>query len=417
MRVALFFVLLLAILSPSLAKADAKSCVVVYLKDRAKLDAKAITRSDAENLVYSVAQSIGLSGGLTVVPCTSERNASAWYARDGLDKIPQGDYLIFNPTWVRQVTGDDKTQVVAILGHELGHLFNRHFTSQVNTEKRRQEGEADQFAGCAVAKMKGKWRDLEALLRRIRFGNDPDYPTASESIELARSGFEKCGGNIDEQTLKKLLLTYDGPDISSTKADLVQNFPSKILVFTDTKRQYYEYQVRVANQPNTLRFILDQDNEIGEVTLQASASATTTETVKGKELEGDAREVVAVCGQYYPKLLSSLQSALRERGDPFSSTKDQASSLSYYKSFCRNKKKYTECSKDAEYSREGVDFQNGAKVHVEKQSYRASLYEKDSFQGYNWENTWRDWSTDKCAVTVKIGNAYSLRDFANSTGK
>ncbi|TAX36480.1 hypothetical protein [Rhizobium leguminosarum] len=413
MRSVYFILWVLIAIYPSVAKADPQSCVLVFMKERAKQDSKSLTKSDAENMVYAVAQSIGLSGRLTVVPCTSERNASAWYAPQGLNKIPQGDYLVFNPTWVMQVTGDDKTQVIAILGHELGHLFNRDFTSQLNTQKRQQEAEADQFAGCAVAKMQGNWDALEGLLRRIRFANVPDYPTASESIAQARSGFEKCGGTYKDKTIGKLLLQYHGPDLTATASELSKDPASELRVLTDSTKRYYEYRVTVFDQQGVLRFFLT-DGQVSEIALQAFSSTTRTETIKGEEESGEPGRAGLICNSYYPKVLSTLRRAFSENGRPYSSSEDRTSKLSYYKRFCRNETKYAECTKDASYSMNGVAFLPGAKVNIEQQSYNASLFEKDSFRGLHWETTWRNWYTDSCSVTLRIENPLFLRTWVAS---
>jgi hypothetical protein len=60
-----------------------------------------IAPSDVENIVAQIATAIGLSPtGITVVPCDGiPKVLSNYYDHD----VPQGEYILYDPTWVREV--------------------------------------------------------------------------------------------------------------------------------------------------------------------------------------------------------------------------------------------------------------------------------------------------------------------------
>jgi hypothetical protein len=142
---------------------------------------------------------------VTVVPCSFGEKASAWLGKPS-DDSQEGEYIIYNPDWVREILGKDKIQAVALFAHELGHFLNADFTTRRNMPRRDKERDADHFAGCAVAKMSGDFSRLEDLLSRLRLEKDTFYPDRLSSIESARKGFELCGGS----TAKKCRLPQHG---------------------------------------------------------------------------------------------------------------------------------------------------------------------------------------------------------------
>ena len=182
-----------AFVAPTLTHAQAPECVNDYLASIAKNGPTlGISASDADQLVARVKQSIGLQRPVLVVPCQAINKAFAWVG--GADqRVPDGEYIIYNPDWVREMIGKDQVQAVALFGHELGHILNGDFIPpRKNLNLKTKEADADHFAGCAVAKMAGDFSKLEDLLNRLRLESDSVYPDRLTSIKTAREGFDRC---------------------------------------------------------------------------------------------------------------------------------------------------------------------------------------------------------------------------------
>jgi hypothetical protein len=184
---------LFVLLVPALARASPAYCVKTYFESL-KRDGPTlgISASDAQRLVQRVSESIGLQSTAQVIPCSGEPKAYAWPG-DGSQDVPDGQYIIYDPDWVREVIGKDQVQAVALFGHELGHFLNQDFTVRRDEERRVKERDADHFAGCAVAKVTGDFSKLEDLLSRLRLEKDTMYPDRLTSIETAKAGFASCG--------------------------------------------------------------------------------------------------------------------------------------------------------------------------------------------------------------------------------
>ncbi|MEO0602200.1 MAG: M48 family metalloprotease, partial [Myxococcota bacterium] len=147
---------------------------------------------DARRLVEGIAASIGLSGTIDIVPCTDENKVRAWLAPPDLPGIDPGEYVVFDPTWTKEVLGRDKDEATFVFGHELGHFLGRHFTRS-DIDELAAETEADRFAGCAVALRDGTWPQVEAIVYRIRDKQrSGNYPNQKQSLAAARSGYESC---------------------------------------------------------------------------------------------------------------------------------------------------------------------------------------------------------------------------------
>jgi hypothetical protein len=166
------------------------TCIQTYVSSSAH-KTLGIAPSDVEGLVAKVAKAIGLpSTGILIVPCDGVLKVqSAYYDRPD---IPKGDYILYDPIWVREVIGTDHEQATVIFGHELGHLLDRDFTSNVGLARIQKETNADHFAGCAAGALGVKWESVENILSRIRGDTDTDYPSREHSLATAKAGFDDC---------------------------------------------------------------------------------------------------------------------------------------------------------------------------------------------------------------------------------
>jgi hypothetical protein len=156
--------------------------------------------TDVEVVVSNVANSIGISPkGIRVIPCDGVANVqSVYYDRS---EIPKGDYILYDPVWVRQVIGNDPggvtkskshDEAIFLFGHELGHLLARHFTSNSELPRLRKEIDPDHFGGCAAGALGANWEVVADLISRIRGDFDTDYPSRANSLATAKVGFDTC---------------------------------------------------------------------------------------------------------------------------------------------------------------------------------------------------------------------------------
>ena len=145
-------------------------------------------------IVTRVAVSIGLGHpNVTIKACDFSEKVFS-YVTTGSDGITAGRYIVYNPTWLREVVGDNQVEMVALFGHEMGHILNDHFISQKDLSPVEKETEADHFAGCAVARLGGGKGDLDALIKRIRATTSQLYPDRLHALQTADEGYEGCGG-------------------------------------------------------------------------------------------------------------------------------------------------------------------------------------------------------------------------------
>lgn len=171
------------------------SCVKEYLLN----ESLGIESGETVQIISDTLRRIGLTNNITLVQCdTFTKKVVAWSPPEGSD-IKEGEYVIYDPEWVREVVGDDRTQVIFLFAHESAHFINRHFGSRRNLPRKQMETEADKFGGCAVARMEADFDSLLNVLGRIRKTEDAIYPNREEAIAAAREGFTDCGGKIKEE--------------------------------------------------------------------------------------------------------------------------------------------------------------------------------------------------------------------------
>jgi WD40 repeat protein len=175
------------------------TCIQNYLASR-NHDSLGFAPSDVEELVNQVAASIGLDPvGISVIPCEGGDQVSSNYF--DRKEIPKGEYIVYDPVWVRQVVGNKLSastqskahdEAIVLFGHELGHLLQRHWTVNSGLPRLTKETEADHFAGCAAGALGVKWEAVEDFLGRIRGDVDTTYPSREHSVAAAKDGFDHC---------------------------------------------------------------------------------------------------------------------------------------------------------------------------------------------------------------------------------
>ena len=151
---------------------------------------------DVSQIIKQVELTADPNLSITVISCLDITKAQSYESERSTAAVHAGRYIFYNPDWLREVIGKDRIQAIAIFGHEIGHIVRQHFTARSYLQPKEKEMEADEFAGCAVAKLDGDWGKLEELLSRIRKEYDQQYPDRLASLQAAREGFSKCLGMV-----------------------------------------------------------------------------------------------------------------------------------------------------------------------------------------------------------------------------
>ncbi|GJE15611.1 M48 family metalloprotease [Methylobacterium marchantiae] len=191
--------------SAAAAVADVKVCLEEHAKGRISGTAKVSdTVDDAEELLKTIGSYFGMQRDISILSCGIIEKVESWAASEteitkelGSAGIKPGRFIVYNPTWVREVIGNDRDQAIFVFGHEFGHFVQGHFFERREVARYMKELEADQFGGCATARMKSNWSSVQSLVSRLRPSKgDGFYPSAEDSLSVVKKGFESCGGNV-----------------------------------------------------------------------------------------------------------------------------------------------------------------------------------------------------------------------------
>lgn len=155
---------------------------------------------DAVRALNEIAEKLGTVNVPKLVPCNFASKARTYYVPEEIpesansSRILAGEYIVYNPDWIRELLGDDLNALYALFGHELGHFINRDFTEpRIRTFIQEKERDADWFAGCALGLTDRDFVSAETVLRKIREKKRAmDYPPINESLEAAYSGYQSC---------------------------------------------------------------------------------------------------------------------------------------------------------------------------------------------------------------------------------
>lgn len=162
-----------------------------------------IAAPEAARITRDIIVKTGTASQPSVVPCGEIEQAEAYVIESVAEwptdniKVKPGEYILYNPTWTRQVIGTDRAEAIVLFGHEIGHLINRDYTgSRKYLTIYRREKEADFVAGCVSARSGLKLSAVTGLLSRLRDDRDSDYPSRAVSVKSATDGFNSCLGPV-----------------------------------------------------------------------------------------------------------------------------------------------------------------------------------------------------------------------------
>ena len=158
--------------------------------------------SEAENALNKILNTIGASKNFVLTPCSNINNAAATSYK-GIR------YILYDTEFMQSINSKTNNwSSLAILAHEIGHHINGHalditmylggvVEAESLANQRKQELEADEFAGFVLARLGA---DLNSALAftEIFIEKDDTYdthPTKSKRVNAVRKGFNKAGGD------------------------------------------------------------------------------------------------------------------------------------------------------------------------------------------------------------------------------
>ncbi|SFD41758.1 M48 family metalloprotease [Algibacter pectinivorans] len=192
-----------------------------------------------------IVSEIGLSqSNFTMKTCNSIKNAVAVIIDGERELLIDENYLskLNNST--------NSSFYLFILAHEIGHHLNGHtLKSSDNSTSRKQELEADYFAGFVLKKLDGSIQDITDVLNNIPHPNENigTHPILKDRIFIAESGFNNA--ELKEQEILQKFETEITEKIKNAEKINTLNLARSLyykyaktgnMEFFDSSRRFYE---------------------------------------------------------------------------------------------------------------------------------------------------------------------------------
>ena len=160
------------------------------------------TDAEAERGLDRILSVIGASKRFVLQPCDNINNAVA-ASYKGIR------YIFYDRDFMSSLNSGDNWQNLFILAHEVGHHINGHsldlvlYAAEVVepkslANKRKQELEADEFAGFIIAKLGGSLSEANQVIQRISSSKDDTYsthPARSKRLKAVSKGYNNANNN------------------------------------------------------------------------------------------------------------------------------------------------------------------------------------------------------------------------------
>lgn len=154
------------------------------------------TDDGIEKLVNKITSLIGLKPNFILIPCPDIKNAAALLYEDNLR------YIIYDKAFLDEIAKNVKSNWsnTMILAHEIGHHLNGHTLKSENKEvTRKEELEADEFAGFILGKMGATEKEAIAAMDGISHPDCDleyfsDHPCKEKRVEAIKTGWRNATG-------------------------------------------------------------------------------------------------------------------------------------------------------------------------------------------------------------------------------
>tara|TARA_Y200000002_G_scaffold371995_1_gene369303 strand:- start:146 stop:1525 length:1380 start_codon:yes stop_codon:yes gene_type:complete len=158
--------------------------------------------NEADNALDRILGVIGASKNFVLTPCSEINNALATSYK-GIR------YILYDKAFMRLINSrTNDWSSLTILAQEVGHHINGHaldltmyaggvVEAKSLAAKRKQELEADEFAGFIMAKLGAPLNQVESAIALISSDKDDTYsthPSKSKRLNAVRKGYNKAGG-------------------------------------------------------------------------------------------------------------------------------------------------------------------------------------------------------------------------------
>ena len=164
----------------------------------------------ADNALDRILSVIGASKNFVLQPCDNINNAIA-ISVNGVR------YILYDKKFMNSLNRGSDWGNLFILAHEVGHHINGHSvdvllksaSKRSLAQRRKQELEADEFAGFILAKLGGALEDANRIIIKISKNSDDSYsthPNRNQRLKAINNGYSSAG--YESKIRNKIKLNY-----------------------------------------------------------------------------------------------------------------------------------------------------------------------------------------------------------------
>ena len=177
----------------------------------------------ADNALDRILSVIGASKNFVLQPCDNINNAIA-ISVNGVR------YILYDKKFMNSLNRGSDWGNLFILAHEVGHHINGHSvdvllksaSKRSLAQRRKQELEADEFAGFILAKLGGALGDANRIIIKISKNSDDSYsthPNRNQRLKAVNNGYVSAGyeSKIRNKIELNYSLTIENKNISVNK--------------------------------------------------------------------------------------------------------------------------------------------------------------------------------------------------------
>ena len=269
------------------SKTDAlKICFKVQLHSSSFLD-----NSKGYESLEKILSVVGLSSRFVLLSCSNIDNAAA-VSYKGIR------YIIYDPEFLNSIDNGNNISNLFILAHEIGHHVNGHTLdwtlSDVDEEllslsnQRREELEADEFAGFVLAKLGYKLEEVSrplSIIAPVTSRPLSTHPNRTKRLNAVNSGFSKAFNSIIKS---EEMISAD------YKSDEYLYSSIKKHLFNDDDGAYKDYLSFIEKDED-----LDGYNKlIKDINSSKYTGRCTATTLKGSQCKRSAKQDLLFCWQH-----------------------------------------------------------------------------------------------------------------------